>query len=125
MLFGRRHHPIWVMVASVLLLALGVGLLLADLPITALALVLYGAGNGIHTIAPGTLPLVLFDPHRYAAIMGRLAPPSLLAQAAAPTLGAILLETGGNSMMLGVLFSAAVLNLFLTWGLWAVSGRRR
>lgn len=121
MLFGRHHHPIWVMIASVLLLALGVGLLLSNLPITALALILYGAGNGVHTIARGALPLVLFDPQRYAAIMGRLAPPSLMMQALAPTLGAILLEKGGSAAMLGVLFAAAVVNLSLTWGLWLMA----
>jgi len=123
MLFGRRHHPIWVMIASVALLALGVGLLLSDLPITALALVLYGAGNGIHTIARGALPLVLFDPQRYAAVMGRLAPPSLAVQALAPTLGAILLAWGGSTAMLGALFAIAVTSLLLTWALWLVAGR--
>jgi predicted MFS family arabinose efflux permease len=121
MLFGRRHHPIWVMAASVLLLALGIGLLLSNLPITAFAIILYGAGNGVHTIARGALPLVLFDPQRYAAVMGRLAPPSLVVQAIAPALGAVLLENGGSVAMLGVLFAVAVLNLFLTWALWRVS----
>ncbi|MDQ6432696.1 MFS transporter [Mesorhizobium sp. LHD-90] len=123
MLFGRHHHPIWVMIASVLLLALGIGLLLSNLPITAMALVLYGAGNGVHTIARGALPLVLFDPQRYAAVMGRLAPPSLVVQATAPALGAVLLDHGGSAAMLSTLFAAAVLNLFLTWGLWLVSRR--
>lgn len=113
MLIGRHHHPLWAMVASVTLLALGTGLLLSGWPVTALALVLYGAGNGVHTIARGALPLVLFDPRRYASIMGRLATPSLVTQAIAPSIGALLLEHGGSSLMLGVLFAAALTDVLL------------
>ncbi len=117
MVVGRHHHPMWAMLASVLLLSVGTGLLLTGLPVTALALILYGAGNGVHTIARGALPLVLFNPRYYASIMGRLATPSLIVQAAAPSIGALLLDHGGASAMLGVLFAAAltavVLVLFL------------
>ena len=110
MLFGRHYHAIWTMLASVVLMAVGVGLLLVGLPVTALALLLYGAGNGIHSIARGALPLVLFEPERYAATMGRLAMPSLLVQALAPSLGALLLgETG--SLLLATLFAIALLNI--------------
>jgi MFS family permease len=79
MAFGRHYHPIWTMVASVALVAAGVILLVAGFPILALAL--YGAGNGIGSIAKGTLPLALFGPFGYASLMGELAMPSLLAQA--------------------------------------------
>lgn len=126
MLVGRHHHPFWAMLASVLLLSAGTGLLLTGLPVTALALVLYGAGNGIHTIARGALPLVLFDPHRYASIMGRLATPSLVVQAVAPSLGSVLLDHGGASVMLGVLFTAALTAVLLVLLLARFSiGRRR
>ena len=56
MAFGRHYHPIWTMAASVTLVAGGVLLLLLGFPILALALALYGAGNGIGSIAKGTLP---------------------------------------------------------------------
>jgi hypothetical protein len=49
---------------------------------------LYGMSNGILTINRGTLPLAIFGPHGYAALIGWLAVPVLLAQAAAPTLTA-------------------------------------
>jgi hypothetical protein len=76
----------------------------------------WNAGPGIPLeIAAPSLPLVLFDSPRYAVVMGRLAPSSLKVQAIAPSLGAILLETGGGTVMLGVLFAAALLNPFLTW----------
>lgn len=113
MLIGRHHNPLWAMVASVTLLASGTGLLFSGWPVIALALVLYGAGNGVHTIARGALPLVLFDPRRYASIMGRLATPSLIMQAVAPSVGALLLEHGGSSLMLGVLFAAALTAVLL------------
>jgi hypothetical protein len=50
--------------------------------------VLYGMSNGIMTINRGTLPLAIFGPDGYAALLGWLAVPVLLAQAAAPTLTA-------------------------------------
>ena len=64
-------------------------------PFITVALLLYGAGIGLESIARGTLPLAVFGPERYPVIMGRIAMPSLIAQAAAPTIGALLLKTGG------------------------------
>ncbi len=46
---------------------------------------------GLTSIAKGTLPLVLFGPFGYASLMGRLAMPSLLAQALSPSIRAILI----------------------------------
>ncbi|MDE2582687.1 MAG: MFS transporter [Rhodospirillales bacterium] len=50
--------------------------------------VLYGMSNGILSINRGTLPMAIFGPAGYAALLGWLAVPPLLAQAAAPSLGA-------------------------------------
>ncbi|RTL95145.1 MAG: MFS transporter [Hyphomicrobiales bacterium] len=114
LLIGRnRHHPIWTMLASVSLLAAGIWLLLASHAFIALALILYGAGNGIHTIARGALPLVLFDPQQYAVLMGKLATPSLIIQAAAPSIGALLLGMGGGDLVLTTLALAATVNMGL------------
>lgn len=58
-------------------------------PIAAYAFaLLYGMSNGILTINRGTLPLAIFGPAGYAGLIGWLAVPVLLAQAAAPTLAA-------------------------------------
>lgn len=122
LLLGRNRHPIWAMIVSVLLMAAGLGFLASGFPLTALALALYGAGNGIHTIARGALPLVLFDPQQYALVMGRLAAPALLTQALAPFLGAYLLEWGGSELMLAVLVATAGLNVLLTALLWTKRG---
>ena len=72
----------------------------AELPLVALPLVFYGAGIGIKSIARGTVPLALFGPERYPQMMGKLALPSLLAQALAPFAAAILIERGGPGVTL-------------------------
>jgi hypothetical protein len=76
-------------------------------PLIIFALVLYGAGIGLESIARGTLPLAVFGPERYPVIMGRIAMPSLIAQALAPTIGALLLKTGGPDGALVMSFTVA------------------
>jgi hypothetical protein len=113
MLISRYHHPIWTMVAATVFVAIGVGALWAGLPFVSAALVIYGAGIGIQSIARGTLPLALFGERYYAAIMGRIAMPSLIAQAASPSLGALLMERFGANGTLAGLFGIAVIDLLL------------
>jgi len=113
MLVSRYHHPIWTKVTSVSLVALGLGLFWAGIPILAPALILYGAGIGLESIARATLPLALFGAGNYAPIMGRLAMPSLIAQAAAPSLGALLMQLFGVEAALGTVVVIAVVNLAL------------
>jgi MFS family permease len=112
-LLGGRYHPIWTMTASTVLVAAGLGLLWADFPILAACLVPYGAGVGINSIARGTLPLALFGAEGYAALMGRLAAPMLVAGAVAPSAGAFLLERVGASGTLAALAAAAAGNVAL------------
>jgi hypothetical protein len=56
---------------------------------------LHGAGNGILTIAKGTLPLVLFGPHGYGARQGWLMMPARVAQALAPFVFGLALDRWG------------------------------
>ena len=125
MLIGRYHHPIWTMVASTLFVAIGVGALWGGLPIISAALVFYGAGIGIESIARGTLPLALFGVDRYAAIMGRIAMPSLVAQAVSPSLSVSLMERSGASGTLAALFAFAILDVVLVFALFALLPRRK
>ena len=74
-------------------------------------LVFYGAGIGLESIARGTLPLALFAGPKYAVIMGRLAMPSLIAQAAAPSIGAALLDAYGPDGTLATLMIVAAARL--------------
>ncbi len=118
MAFGRRYHPIWTLVSALVLIASGLALLAAGFSLPAVALVLYGAGNGIYSIGRGTLPLALFGSARYPVLMGRLALPSLLAQALAPSAGALILEHGGAGWTFALLALLATLNVVLVVALW-------
>jgi predicted MFS family arabinose efflux permease len=121
---GRRAHPLWTMAAATALIACGLVALLAGSTFVGGALVLYGAGNGIYSIARGTLPLALFGPHGYASLMGRLAMPALVASAAAPTLGAVLIGWGGAGLTLAVLAAGALANVALVAALGLMSRHR-
>lgn len=77
---------------------------------------LHGAGNGILTIAKGTLPLVLFGPQGYGLRQGILMVPARFAQALAPFVFGLALDHWGAktlwlSALLGLLCLAALLAL--------------
>ena len=124
-LLGARFHPIWTMLVSTVLVASGLGLLWTELPVTAVALGLYGAGAGIFSIARGTLPLALFGAFGYAALMGRLAMPTLIAGALAPSAGALLLDRISAGSTLAALTGLAAANIALIVGLRLLLGRRK
>lgn len=114
----ERHHPLWTLTIAVALTASGLILLASGASVPALALILYGAGNGIFSIAKGALPLFLFGVERYARIMGRLARPSMLAQAVAPALVAWLLAGNGAQPLALLLTMLAALNIVVVFRLW-------
>ena len=124
MVIARYHHPIWTKVASTTLVATGLAALWLEAPIIPLALALYGAGIGLESIARGTLPLAVFGSARYPVIMGRIAMPSLIAQAAAPSIGAALIETGGVQGAMGVFVASAVCNVLLAASLFLFLRKR-
>jgi predicted MFS family arabinose efflux permease len=115
---GGRHHPLWTMSAALGLMACGLALMAIGVGPVGIAIILYGAGNGVFSIAKGTVPLALFGPHRYAPLIGRLARPSLIAQAAAPTAGALLLDQAGSTWTFAALLVLALLNAIFGVGLW-------
>ncbi|MCF4985167.1 MFS transporter [Pseudomonas syringae pv. syringae] len=101
---GRNLHPTWSARVGVLLCLLGLGLLISGKPWLAfISIALYGAGNGILTIARGTLPLALFGAEGYGCRMGLLARPVLVAQACGPILAAWVLDTFGPQLLLSML----------------------
>ena len=62
---------------------------------------LHGAGNGVLTIAKGTLPLVVFGPAGYGERQGWLMIPARFAQAAAPAaFGMAIAHWGGAALWL-------------------------
>lgn len=119
-LLGSRYHPIWTMIGSCTLMALGLLLLASRFPLLVLVILLYGAGYGISWIGRGTLPLALFGPQRFPRLMGKLALPSLIVQALAPSAGALAIEASGPDMTIGVLTLLALTNVLLIGLLWAV-----
>jgi MFS family permease len=125
MAIARFHHPIWTMVVSAALVVLGMAVLWGGLPLMALALMAYGGGIGLESIARGTVPLALFGAEGYAALMGKLALPSLLLQAAAPSLGALLIHRFGTSGTLAAIFAAALLTLLMVSALALLSRHHR
>jgi predicted MFS family arabinose efflux permease len=110
---ARYHHPVWTKLVSAFLVAVGIACLWTGLPVLTAALIFYGAGVGLESIARGTLPLALFGGPGYAALMGRLARPSLVAQAAAPSIGAALLSAHGSGAALTALLLVALANFVL------------
>jgi predicted MFS family arabinose efflux permease len=123
-LFGGRYHPIWTLIASCALMAVGLLLLSGGFPWLALVILIYGAGYGISWIARGTLPLALFGPLRFPRLMGKLAFPSLISQAAAPSIGAWLVLTAGTDATIGVLTVFALINVLLVGILFAACRAR-
>jgi MFS family permease len=116
--FGSYYHPIWTMVLAALLMTIGLAMLLVPAPIAAAAVMVYGAGYGVTWIARGTLPLMLFGQQRYPVLIGRLALPSLIAQALSPLAGAVLIERFGANPTIAVLVVAAIVNVGLVAALW-------
>lgn len=116
---GRgRHHPIWTLTFSTFAIAAGILFLAADYGVAGVALVLYGGGNGLFSIARGALPLAVFGAERYPALMGSLARPSLIAQAAAPVLGAWVIAGAGPEVTLWILSALALANAAFLALLW-------
>jgi hypothetical protein len=64
--------------------------------------VLHGAGNGVMTVARGTLPLAVFGPAGYGARQGLIGAPARLLQALAPFAFGWLLEGAGVGAALAV-----------------------
>ncbi|CFN52617.1 Uncharacterised protein [Bordetella pertussis] len=89
----RHVHPLLSARLAALTHPAGVAVLLAAGPALApLFAILHGAGNGILTIAKGTLPLALFGPRGYGARQGWLMMPARVAQALAPFLFGLALD---------------------------------
>jgi hypothetical protein len=113
----RRIHP----VVSARIATLGHPLGAAALAVlgapaaTAFA-ALHGMGNGMLTIAKGTLPLAVFGPAGYGARQGWIGAPARFLQATAPFAFGLILERAGLTAALALttaLSLAALLALLL------------
>ena len=116
--FGRNLHPLWVArLALVVLLCAFLMLAMFGFTVAAAAVfaVMFGGANGLVTITRGALPLALFGPAGYGRLIGRLAGPFLLMQAAAPLAMAFVVERASDPLALGVAaaFAAVALGCFI------------
>ena len=85
MSFLRRFHPVVSARLATVFLPVGVAAMALGGPIFSTVFVLlYGVGNGILTIARGTLPLAIFGPTGYGRRVGILAAPARISGALAP-----------------------------------------
>ena len=113
----RRLHPLLSAQLAAAAHPIGAAILLVvGGPAAAVLTVLHGAGNGILTIAKGTLPLVLFGPAGYGARQGLMMVPARVAQAFAPVLFGMLLDGVGAAAV----WLTALLGLAALGALWAL-----
>jgi len=104
----RNVHPLVSARVAALLHPLGAAILAVIGPAAVVPFaIFYGAGNGLMTIARGTVPLAVFGPHGYGERTGLLGAPARAAQALAPLLFGLLLDVMGAS----VIFVSAALCL--------------
>ena len=113
----RRIHPLVSARIATVLHPLGAVVLAVMGPAGAVPFVIcYGAGNGLLTIARGTVPLAIFGPHGYGERTGLLGAPARAAQALAPFAFGLLLDAVGTSAIVvsaGLCLSALVALLCL------------
>ena len=62
--------------------------------------IFFGLGNGILTIARGTLPLAMFGPQNYGYRLGLIGAPARMAQAAAPLAFGLLIDSMGSRVLI-------------------------
>ncbi len=105
----RRLHPLLSARLAALMHPVGAAVLaLVGSPAAAVFAVLHGAGNGVLTIAKGTLPLVYFGTAGYGERQGVLMVPARIAQALAPwAFGLCLDRFGAAALWLSGLFGFA------------------
>ena len=113
--FFRRLHPLLSARLAALMQPIGAAILmLIGGPAAAVFAVMRGAGNGILTIADGTLPLPHFGPKGCGQRQGMLMVPTRLAQASSPwVFGRCLDQWGAGALwlsgLIGLLTLAALL----------------
>ncbi len=98
----RRFHPLVSARLAMLTHPVGVAIvLMAGGGVSAgVFAVLHGAGNGVVTIARGTVPLMIFGPENYGYRLGILGMPARFLSAAAPLGFSLLIDRMGGHVLL-------------------------
>jgi hypothetical protein len=114
--FLSRYHPVVSTRLACLMHPIGAAILaVAGGGAASVFALFHGAGNGILTIARGTLPLAIFGPQNYGYRLGIIGAPARMAQAAAPLAFGLLIEHIGSRVLIvsSALSLAALLALCL------------
>jgi predicted MFS family arabinose efflux permease len=97
----KKVHPLLAARVAMCLHPIGAGaLFLVGPPVAAVFAILHGAGNGLFTIARGTLPLAIFGPHGYGRRTGILGAPARVTGAVAPFVFGFILDEWGVAIAL-------------------------
>jgi MFS family permease len=116
MSFLSRYHPVVSTRLACTAHPVGAAILaIAGGGAASLFAIFHGAGNGILTIARGTLPLAIFGPDNFGYRLGIIGAPARMAQAAAPLAFGLLIDRMGSRILIvsSALSLAALLALFL------------
>jgi MFS family permease len=113
-----QTQPLWIARGAVALVVLAFATLAlagVSFPVAAGFAIVFGAANGVLTIARGALPLLMFGQVGYGRVIGRIARPALFVQAFPPFVAASAVETltDRTVLMLATLAAVAVLACFL------------
>ena len=99
--FLSRYHPLISTRLACLTHPIGAAILaLVGGGAASVFAIFHGAGNGILTIARGTLPLAMFGPENYGYRLGLIGAPARMAQAVAPLAFGLLIDTMGSSVLI-------------------------
>ena len=96
-----RFHPIWSTRLACLTHPIGAAVVaFFGAPAASAFALLHGSGNGILTIARGTLPLAIFGPKDFGYRLGIIGAPARLAQAVAPLAFGLLIDVMGAKVLM-------------------------
>jgi MFS family permease len=99
--FLSRYHPLLSTRLACLTHPIGAAILaVAGGGASSAFAIFFGLGNGILTIARGTLPLAIFGPQNYGYRLGIIGAPARMAQAAAPLVFGLLIDTMGSRVLI-------------------------
>src|ERR1700736_2162906 len=114
--FLSRYHPLLSTRLACLTHPIGAAILaVAGGAASSAFSIFFGLGNGILTIARGTLPLAIFGPKNYGYRLGLVGAPARMAQALAPLVFGLLIDAMGSRVLIvsSALSLSALLALFL------------
>lgn len=96
-----RFHPLWSTRLACLTHPIGAAVVaIFGAPAASAFALLHGSGNGILTIARGTLPLSIFGPKDFGYRLGIIGAPARMAQAVAPLAFGLLIDVMGAKVLM-------------------------